>query len=139
MPDLIPEGCISLRAAFDRFALWGGDSPVAVLRDLDLSNAPHRVVAERTRASVARIMDSMLREFSQPFLHGDLDALVREPRATENSAVPADSWETSFFTERAFLADEVAAGHDGYWSAMAGRTPFVRLSQFDPWLQHTVV
>ena len=135
MPDLIPKGCISLRSAFDRFALWGGQSPTSVLHQLDLSKAPHRTVAEKVSGATLRLTNVMLTEFRHAFYTEELKAFVREPGASEYSTVPADAWETTVDSERVFLADEVGAYHEGYWSAMAGRAPFVRPTQFEAWLR----
>ena len=84
-------------------------------------------------------MNAMLADFRTAFSTGELDALIRAPGAHENSAVPADSWSSAFNPERSFLSDVVVAGNGGYWEGMVGRTPFVRLSQFNAWQETQIV
>ena len=113
--------------------------PIQTLRNLDLSAAPHYTVAQNARAWLSNTMDTMLADFRTVFSTGALDALIRAPGAHENSAVPADSWSSAFYPERCFLSDVVVAGNGGSWEGMVGRTPFVRLSQFNPWLETQIV
>jgi hypothetical protein len=136
MPDLIPEGCISLCAAYDSFAsgLWSGRDSVAELRDrITYAEGPPQLVG-RSKASLAAVTDSMLAEFRYAFATGSLGALVRPSGAHENFAIPQDSWAWVHFPERAFLSEKIVPGHGGYWDGLVGRIPFVRRSEFDPWL-----
>jgi hypothetical protein len=80
------------------------------------------------------VTDVLLTEMVDAFAAGALEALVRPSGVTENYAVPSDTWEVVHFPDRAFLSAEIALGHDGYWAALVGRTPFVRASQFDCWI-----
>jgi hypothetical protein len=75
-----------------------------------------------------------LAEFRNAFATGSLSALVRVAGASENSAIPQDTWVSVFFPDRAFLEDQIVYRHGGYWDDLVGRTPFVRRSEFDPWL-----
>lgn len=136
MADLIPEDSISLRAAYARFSteLWEGHSPVAELNEkVAYTGCPAQAV-ERSQASLANVSDSMLREFRNAFSNGYLNALVRPPDAPENFSIPEESWVSTFFAERTFLSETIVQGHGGYWEGLVGRTPFVRRSEFDPWL-----
>jgi hypothetical protein len=140
MPDLIPEGCISLCAAYDSFVsgLWSGHDPVAELRDkVTYAESPPRLV-ERSKASLATVADSMLAEVKHAFATGSLVALARPPGALENFAIPQDSWASVHFPERAFLSEKIVPGHGGYWDGLVGRTPFVRRTQFEAWLTEKV-
>jgi hypothetical protein len=136
MPDLIPEGCISLRAAYDSFVLglWFGHDPVAELHDMiTYEECPPQIVGP-SKASLDKVTNSLLDEFRNAFATGSLSALVRVAGASENSAIPQDSWGSVYFPERAFLEDQIVHWYGGYWDGLVGRTPFVRLSDFDPWL-----
>lgn len=136
MPDLIPEGCISLRAAYDSFVLglWFGHDPVAELHDMiTYKECPPQIVGP-SKASLDKVTNSLLDEFRNAFATGSLSALVRVAGASENSAVPQDSWGSVYFPERAFLEDQIVHRHGGYWDGLVGRTPFVRQNEFDPWL-----
>ena len=135
MPDLIPEGCISLCAAYDRFAseLWPGHSPVIELLEGTCGDIPPQVVS-RSHASLAAVINSMLEEFRHAFASGSLNAMVRPPSASENFAIPTETWDSTSFPDQAFLCEHILFPEKGYWSGLVGRTPFVKRSEFDPWL-----
>lgn len=137
MPDLIPENCISVRAAYDLFAsgLWSGNDPVDELNSRKIYRDAHPAVVQASKASLSIVTDQMLVAFVEAFASGALEALVRPPDKTENYAIPADSWRAAFFAERAFLSTEIAGSHGGYWDAIIGRTPFVKRANFDQWLE----
>ena len=136
MVDLIPEGYISLTAAFDLFhdLLWNGGSPVAELRPAILISQLPPSVVTRQIAELDAVTNAQLAEFIRPFAHGELEALVREPGSAEHFAIPPQEWTTAFFPERFFLASEIGAGHGDYWDAIAERTPIIRRGQLDAWL-----
>jgi hypothetical protein len=135
MPDLIPEGCISLCAAYARFAseLWLGHSPVTELPEVTYGEIPPHVVAS-SHASLAAVTDSMIEEFRSAFASGSLNAMVRPPTASENFAIPQDTWDSAFFPDQAFLCEQIMFPEGGYWGGLVGRIPFVKRSEFDPWL-----
>jgi hypothetical protein len=120
--------------AFERFSLWQGEAPVLFLQALDLRNAPHPSVAERVRRELANLSDTMLAEFRGAFARGDLEAGVREPGSPAECAIPPEAWTEAFFPERVFLADDAPPGLGAYFDSIAGRTPFIRLSELQPWL-----
>jgi hypothetical protein len=80
----------------------------------------------------------MLAEFRGAFARGELEGGVREPGSPVECAIPAEAWNEAFFPERIFLADEAPAGLGGYFDDLAGRTPFIRTSEFEPWLADKV-
>jgi hypothetical protein len=136
MVDLMPEGCVTLPAAFDFFheMLWRGGNPVAELRPQILtSGLPPSVVTTQISA-LDHVTNLQLAEFVRPFANGKLDALVREPNSSANYVIPPQEWVSAFFPERFFLASEVRQGHGDYWDAIEGRTPFVRRAKLDAWL-----
>lgn len=136
MVDLVPEGCVLLPAAFDRFrdVLWNGGAPVLELRGRILSGRLPAAVVGAQIASLDEVTNLELAEFVRPFAEGDLEALARPPTAPENVTIPRQEWATAFFPERFFLEPEISFGHGEYWDALVGRTPFVRRAQLDAWL-----
>lgn len=140
MPDLIPEDCISLYAAYDTFAfgLWSCHHPVSELRDRITYNDCPPQIAGRSNASLDEVTNAMLAEFRNAFATGSLGALVRPPGALENFVIPQDTWATVHFPERVFLDEQIVHRQAGYWDGLVGRTPFVRRSEFAPWLSANI-
>lgn len=138
--DLIPEGCISLRDAYERVvkALWGDAPPTGYLNHYGLLATFHPVVIAACRATLARIQDQLDAELIAAFADEELDAFVRVPGETENRCIPARTWRDAFFSDRVFLIPRITVDHGGYWTSLIGRTPFVRRSQFDSWLVEQV-
>ncbi|PBC00887.1 hypothetical protein CK220_28600 [Mesorhizobium sp. WSM3860] len=126
--------------AYAQFAseLWEGHSPLNDFCERLTYTGSPRAVVERCKASLAALTDVVLEEFRRAFASGMLSALVRPRGSAENFVIPEDSWASAFFPERAFLSEEIVHGHAGYWNNLLGRTPFVRRSEFDPWLVHKI-
>lgn len=82
MVDLMPEGCVTLPAAFDLFPemLWRVGNPVA---EILTSGLPPSVVTTQISA-LDHVTNLQLVEFVRPFANGELDALVREPNSSAN-------------------------------------------------------
>ncbi|RWP21019.1 MAG: hypothetical protein EOR01_17450 [Mesorhizobium sp.] len=136
MPDLIPEGHISVYSAFGSFelALWSGHSPTAELSNDNIYRGAPCAAADRFRVSRGRVEHLVVVEFLNAFKSGYLEAFVRPPNAVLNFVVPAESWSAAAFPEKAFERPEIVYRHGGYWDELVGRTLFVRKTQFDSWL-----
>lgn len=135
MVDLVPEGYVSLPAAFNRFhdILWNGHSPAFELRTRILGGRLPAEVVGTHIAALDAVPDLELAEVTRPFIEGTVEALVRPPGEFENFTIPRMEW-ASAFPERFFLDPVVKIGHGNYWDSLAGRTPFFRLTQFEAWL-----
>jgi len=137
MVDLVPEGYVSLPAAFDRFhdMLWNGGSPVFELRERILGGRLPGEVAGTHIAALDAVTNLELAEVMRPFFEGLLEALVRPPREYGTFfTIPRSEWALAFFPERFFLEPVVDRGHGTHWDSLVGRTPFVALTQLEIWL-----
>ena len=105
MVDLIPEGCVSLAAAFELFqqALWNGHFPVIELWQREVWAELPPVPATAHMVALQAVADRELACFVEPFVSGALEALVRPPDSAENFAIPKAEWRSAFFPERLFL------------------------------------
>src|SRR5687767_9563092 len=94
MVDLIPEGFISLRAAYKMLAcgLWGADPPHTTTRHEQIYVNAGSPIARRSRRKQENIQAQLFAELVSAFAAGDLEALVRAPGSLENYSMPPDSW-----------------------------------------------
>src|SRR4051794_29844431 len=130
MPDLIPEGYISLVDAFDVYRLWvwGGHSPFT---ELGLEKRCESLPGKRQlghRAAQGHVLDAELDGFVGAFKSGRLEALMRPPGSPINFTIPRSSWAEAHFPQRLFLSDEIVGTEGAYFASASGRTAFTSKS-----------
>ncbi|MBU1334781.1 MAG: hypothetical protein KJ944_16990 [Alphaproteobacteria bacterium] len=104
MVDLMPEGCITVPAAFDLFheMLWRGGNPVAELRPQILTSGLSPSVVTTQISALEHVTNLHFAEFVRPFANGELDALVREPNSSTNFVIQPQEWVSAFFRSGSF-------------------------------------
>jgi hypothetical protein len=122
MLDLIPQGYLSLREAFEQF--------------LGKLKIEKMVTDDASWLDRSRLKNSATQEFVNAFVLNELRALVKEPGERRFSRLPPDSWTKRFFPERVFLSEAIApsGGDDDPWGKAVGRTPFLAEAEFQDWL-----
>jgi hypothetical protein len=126
MPDLIPEGYISLVDAFELYKswLWGGHEPFTELEvEKRCQDLPGRRRLDH-RTAQGHIIDAELDGFVGAFKSGRLEALLRPPGSSVNFIIPRSAWTEAHFPQRLFLSNEILGTEGAYFAAATGRTAF---------------
>ncbi len=107
MVDLVPEGYLSLKIAYERYARasFNGHEPWSVLSDQDGIATAHATVAQQCKSASNAVAVRLLNEFCQAFSGCELYAFVRQPGSSENFQIPEYAWTDSPFCERPFLVE----------------------------------
>jgi hypothetical protein len=129
--DPIPKNHISLNEALDLFrrAKRGRDSDV---------HPPHGTPEwDKWHGTYSEALEVDQTELAQPFLSGELEALVLGRSGKEYRITPSE-WNSSAWPTRMFLSEEI---HDLPGRPLAkhtGRTPYTYRPKFEAWLRFWV-
>lgn len=130
--DLVPEGFIPLREAYEAFRhwLWNGLDINSELLRTGIFVATSPAEAEQHRQQLETVLHQELLDCLEQFKTGALEALVEDSRSPSGfRTVRPRHWSEAFFPERLIIADQIAKGHSRYFDKLIGKTLLVRASE----------